>query len=231
MLGMADIRGLVVGGQDGRVSYVSTHNDDLYGSENGRQSWSSLWKYPGSQSLYALAVDGTRATTLFAAGESGIFRSTNSGATWQQVNDTDTSALAVDPSNPAVLYAGGSGDILRTTDDGTTWHSLHAFSGDEDIEVRSLTVDPRHPDRIIAGLYNNFIYRSTDGQTLAYDGLSGSDFGALVFDPVQGSWALGTSQDGAPLEVTYDDGAHWQPVATPFTGQVFCLAAGLRSSS
>lgn len=92
-------------------------------------------------------------------------------------------------------------------------------------------MDPRRPDTVIAGLYNAFIYRSvTGGRTWHSANYPGGQLGPLVFDPVQGNWALGSSENGPPLYVTYDDGADWQPVAAHFSGVVQCLAASAHTS-
>jgi photosystem II stability/assembly factor-like uncharacterized protein len=217
---------------NGRIVYLVTDNGSVYRSDNGGQAWSNLWTDPkADQGIDTLVVDGSRSSTLFAAGQDGIFRSTNEGAQWQQVDAHDVGALAVDPANPDMAYAGGSQKILQTSDGGITWHDPHAFPATRSVEVRSLTVDPRRPDTVIAGLYSAFIYRSVNGGTTWRSAdYPGRQLGPLVFDPVQGNWALGSSENGSSLYVTYDDGADWQPVAAHFSGVVQCLAASARMS-
>jgi hypothetical protein len=55
---------------------------------------------PGAESVRALAVDPATPTTLYAAGQTGVWQSTNSGSTWTEVDTTGNawSALAMAPN-------------------------------------------------------------------------------------------------------------------------------------
>lgn len=79
-----------------------------------------------------LAVAGS--SIFAAAGTSGIFRSDDGGATWQQVGTSLasganwTSVAASDCVGSTTVFAGavgpGADDVVRSTDGGTTWASL-----------------------------------------------------------------------------------------------------------
>jgi hypothetical protein len=61
-----------------------------------------------------LALAPSNSNILYAGTSgSGVFRSTDSGDTWSEINEgltsLDVRVLAVDPSNPNVVYAGTSG--------------------------------------------------------------------------------------------------------------------------
>jgi hypothetical protein len=87
-----------------------------------------------------IAVHPTTTSTLFAGGVGGgIWKSTNSGAAWNPVDDfmanLAVSAILFDPTNSSVMYAGtGEGffnaDSIRgagsfkSTNGGTTWTQL-----------------------------------------------------------------------------------------------------------
>ena len=77
--------------------------------------------------VYDLAFHPTTPATMYAAAPNGFYRSTDSGATWQQACSTPTSyylrpsALAVTPGNPDHLYvAVRDGKALRSVDRGST---------------------------------------------------------------------------------------------------------------
>ena len=108
-LATANILALAVDPHNGRIVYLVTDKGSVYRSDNGGQTWSNLWTDPrADQGIDTLILDGSRSSILFAAGEDGIFRSTNEGVQWQQVDADDVSALTVDPTNPDIAYAGGS---------------------------------------------------------------------------------------------------------------------------
>ncbi|MDQ8166027.1 MAG: hypothetical protein P3A28_09785, partial [Gemmatimonadota bacterium] len=114
----------------------------------------------------------------------GVWRTTDAGATWQNISDGQIplgsmGAIEVAPSNPSVIYVGtGSSKIrsnvsigrgmYKSTDAGRTW----TFSGLRDVgQVSTVRVDPNDPNRaFVAALGNPFanntergVFRTTDG--------------------------------------------------------------------
>lgn len=86
---------------------------------------------PDSPSTYYLGIWGILAkdSNLYAMNtNSGLFRSTDLGATWQQITSNagggfDRRGLAV---NNNVLYLGGDGAVFISTDNGNFWNNYHA---------------------------------------------------------------------------------------------------------
>ncbi len=77
---------------------------------------------------YALAIDPATPSTLYAGTDSGIFKSTNSGASWywsgaasNGLTNSWVYALAIDPQHPTALYAGTSGGVFKSADGGVSW--------------------------------------------------------------------------------------------------------------
>jgi hypothetical protein len=118
-------------------------NDQFTGvlrSTDGGTTWSQLGTsaaYLGGENITSVAARGT---TLLAAADNGwggglgkgLFRSTDSGATWTLISDgthglpnlTDVSDIVGDPLNSNVFYAaatGASGGVFKSTDTGLTW--------------------------------------------------------------------------------------------------------------
>ncbi len=67
--------------------------------------------------INALAIDPATPATLYAGTEdSGVFKSSDGGATWRAVNAGLTSlivrALAIDPATPATVYAATYGGVF-----------------------------------------------------------------------------------------------------------------------
>jgi hypothetical protein len=87
--------------------------------------------------LQALAIENKNPSVMYAAGgigpgssgpytEAGVFKTTNGGASWQQIDsglpDPAVDALWMDQSNPSTLVAGTfSGGIFQTTNAGSSW--------------------------------------------------------------------------------------------------------------
>jgi len=128
----------------------------------------------------AMAIDprsvGDGHDIVYVGGsDGGIWKTTDSGATWTPVADNQPSlsigALAVDPSTPTTVYA-GTGDhnlypgvgILKSTDGGQTWTSIVGPFNDQ--QITGLAINPANTKIILASSVQGGIYRSADaGQT------------------------------------------------------------------
>src|SRR6266581_168814 len=97
----------------------------------------------------------------------GVYRSTDSGETWQNVGLKESRTIArivVDPKKPEVAYVaamgnlwkdGGERGLFKTTDAGKTWRLiLHAEAPhDARTGCGEVLVDPTNPQIIFAALY------------------------------------------------------------------------------
>ncbi len=70
-----------------------------------------------------VVVDPRDAKNVFAAGPAGVFRSNDSGLTWQPSGEI--AALALNPSQPDHLYAAtGAGALFRSEDNAQRWQAV-----------------------------------------------------------------------------------------------------------
>jgi len=79
--------------------------------------------------INSVVVDPRDAKNVFAAGPSGLFRSNDSGLTWQPsgtgLPNVEIAALALNPSQPDRLYAAtGDGVLFRSEDNGQRWQAV-----------------------------------------------------------------------------------------------------------
>lgn len=129
------------------ASFGLFRTNGIYKTTNGGSNWTkeSTGLPPVSTSFHriSLAISQSNPSVLYAAfadsnnGTLGIWRTTDAGAGWSQVQTPhDGSAqvnsgylwvqgwyanvIAVDPSNPDVAYAGGV-NLFKTTNGGTSW--------------------------------------------------------------------------------------------------------------
>lgn len=198
---------------------------------------------------HALTVDPTTPSTLYATSYgSGVFKSTDGGASWTAINTGLPSFLAmavvVDPVTSSTVYVtiapttGSVGGAYKSTNGGADWVRVSnglpsgAFgNGTEASHVyQALAIDPRNPSVLYAGSGTNpvepaLVYRTQDGAaswTLVNTGLAGATFaGAIAVHPTTSSVALvGTTTGG--VFVTIDSGAHWMPLNNGLT-QMFTV--------
>jgi uncharacterized protein (TIGR03437 family) len=128
----------------------------------------------GSLFVYSLAIDPADPSTLYAGtNASGIFKSSDGGATWTAVNSglTDlhmSTALAIDPANPNTVYAASASSIVKTVDGGANWTSNNVGLEATGFTFNSgsfytLVVDPSSPGTVYLGGVLGGFYKSVDG--------------------------------------------------------------------
>jgi photosystem II stability/assembly factor-like uncharacterized protein len=144
----------------------------VYKTTDGGQTWKlvkAVGTYAGCndlvmdprnpQVLYAAFHQRMRKVFTYLGGgpESGLYKTTDGGATWTQLagglpgGELGRMGLAISPANPDVLYtvveAREGGGIYRSADGGASWEKRSPFftSGNYYQEV---TCDPKNVDRI-----------------------------------------------------------------------------------
>lgn len=107
------------------------------------------------------------ATAYVATNGYGVFKTTDSGATWSQVNSGITSpyirgprGLLMHPKNPSILWVSTlGGGVYKTTDAGARWHPLptgHDFTF-------GMALDPADPKRLFVCCPEKTLIRTSDG--------------------------------------------------------------------
>ncbi len=176
---------------------------------------------------YNLVIDPNQRRAL--GSDSQIFKSTDEGATWQQLSGAGlpetargSIGLAVAPTtNGKRVYAIINSGFFRSDDGGTSWQR-----STNDPRITGSTffgktyVDPRNPD--VVYVMQTSMYRSTDGgQTFAsYKGApSGEDQHVLWIDTDDTERMILGSDQGAI--VSLDGGHTWSDWFTQPTGQFY----------
>lgn len=144
-------RQLTIDPSQARRLYCST--TALYQSNDGGNSWFTIWPNTGGQNLTAIAVASADSNTVYAGSGAGIvYVSTNAGSgtgsTWTNrsagLPERVITKIAVDPIATGTAYAvvSGfrSGHVFKTTNSGADWSDI---SGDlPDIPVNDVAIDP-----------------------------------------------------------------------------------------
>jgi photosystem II stability/assembly factor-like uncharacterized protein len=144
----------------------------------------NIGPFRGGRAVAVAGVATQPFTYYFGATGGGIWKTTDSGATWAPVSDGQlksgsVGALAVSESDPNVIYAGmgeacvrgnaANGDgVYKSVDSGKTWKHMGLA---DSYHIGRIVIHPRNPDIVfVAALGHLFgpneergVYRSKDG--------------------------------------------------------------------
>jgi photosystem II stability/assembly factor-like uncharacterized protein len=164
-------------------------------------------------------LDPRRSKTVYAGTPTGVYKSTDGGASWRRagLKDDSVSALAIAP-NGGVLYAGaailaglGAGGVFRGIDGGARWLS----AGLDGRDVVALALDPRRPTTIYTGT-DDGVFKSTDGG-VSWQRLNRLTVDTLAVDPrrptiVYAGTSAGYASTSAGVFKSTDGGVLWRYV-------------------
>jgi photosystem II stability/assembly factor-like uncharacterized protein len=200
------------------VYWVATAAGGLWKTTNRGNTWTPVFDDGGAFNLCCILIDPKDSNIVWlATGEnsnprssmigSGLYKTTDGGATWALVGLEHTEHIgnmAMDPRNSNVVYvaaqgplwsAGGERGLFKTTDGGKTWRSLLSVS--PDTGANEVHIDPSAPDTIyvstwqrrrgvgqmVGGGPESNIYKSTNGGTTWTElkaGLPTGDMGRIA---------------------------------------------------
>jgi len=162
----------------------------------------------------------------------GIYRSTDSGASWTQLTgnglpdgDWGRVGVAVAPDGKrvyALIDAGKKSGLYRSDDGGNTWTLAN---GDPRITSRAwyfmgITVDPSHPD--VVYMPNIALYKSEDGGktiSIVRGAPGGDDYHQIWVDPKDSSHLILGTDQGTTISV--NRGQTWSSWFNQPTAQLY----------
>ncbi|HEX5433483.1 MAG TPA: exo-alpha-sialidase, partial [Candidatus Angelobacter sp.] len=124
----------------------------------------------------------------------GVYKTTDSGQTWQYAGLRDThstSIILVDPRNADVVYVASMGHVFapdpergvfKSSDGGKTWQKI--LFVDNNTGAISLVMDPNHPDVMYAAMWQ----------------------------AIRTPWGLSSGGPGSGIYKTTDGGMHWSNI-------------------
>jgi PKD repeat protein/photosystem II stability/assembly factor-like uncharacterized protein len=147
--GMGRINAIAFHPTDVNTIYIGSPSGGIWKTTNGGASWENLANnLPklGVSSILIHPVDpniiyiGTGDRDGGDAPGIGVFKSTNGGSTWTQINNTMGNVIVGDmlmhPSDPNTILAATSGGIFKTTNGGATWALKSGAYNFKDIEFK-----------------------------------------------------------------------------------------------
>jgi photosystem II stability/assembly factor-like uncharacterized protein len=232
------------------VMYVT--GDGVYRSTDNGENFTRMSIDVGD-GMYdlSMAIDPSVSTTIYVGSYTGLWKSTDSGATWTAFGLAERwgiKGLAVGPAESGVIYAGTNGaGLQKSRDGGATWAASN--TGMSSGGVHGLSVDPRNPRTVLAvsgtsafcgielfGSGGNGVWRSSDGGTTwsrMTSGLTAYTITAIVRDPANPDvvYVGGGSDYQAAVFRSSDGGSTWTSVSTGLpTHGVMTLMADSRTT-
>lgn len=236
-------------------AYGSNSDRGVYRSHDGGVTWEKILFKNNDVGAIDLNFDPTNSQIIYAAlwnvrrppwfiyapangPGGGIFKSTNGGATWKQIDEgipvegRGRIGISVSPTNRNRIYAAvdaKEGGIFRSDNAGLTWTRL---SNDKRLWDRGwyfekITADPRNADTVY--VMNTSMYKSTDaGKTwTAIKGApGGDDYHQLWINPNDTKRMIMASDQGSIVSV---DGAQtWSSWYNQPTAQIYHVAPDYR---
>jgi photosystem II stability/assembly factor-like uncharacterized protein len=147
----------------------------LFRLDTASERWEKLGAgLPDPVEARCIAVQPGTADTVYVGTQSGPYRSTDAGTSWQRLDlpgkDRLIWSILLHPSDAQTLYLGAQGTtIYRSRDGGESWQELSPPAPKGMVRmgfpcrVIRLVLDPSDPNQIYAGLEVGGVLRSRDG--------------------------------------------------------------------
>lgn len=143
---------------------ASRAGNSIFKTINAAGNWAASDSGLLGSTVTDLVFDPSNASIIYAASETGIYKTTDGGMNWTALGGQTIftiSKLAIDPSNPNIIYAATTGGMLKSTDGGNSLNAIN--NGINPQFVRAVAIDPITPATLYAAGISNFLFKSTDG--------------------------------------------------------------------
>ena len=160
-------------------------------------------------SVRAIAVDPHDSDFVVVGGLSGVYRSLDSGKTWEQISDQiNVESLAIDPRSHDRIYVGTWRQGIRTEDGGKNWKLINTGMV-LDTDMFSITINRNDPDNVWVSTCG-WVYSTPDrgdNWTRFKDGFNNRRIHDIEMDPCDKDSLYAGSVAG--LYHTQDGGKSW----------------------
>jgi hypothetical protein len=143
----------------GGYVYTTTYLMAVSKSTDAGVTWSRDTLNTVYSTCEAVRVDPTNSNVVYAGGNTGMYKSTDAGNTWNP-SSTGLSGtvrdIAVNAQRADIVFAGTSSGVFKSTNAGANWSNTGCTN------VYAVLVDPVNPLTVYAGTYLG-AFKSTSG--------------------------------------------------------------------
>jgi len=187
----------------------------LLASTDGGRSWESLYDSAGNGSIESFGAVSPRLLYLAAGG--GLLQSLDGGQTWGTVTSCPPAVwqIVLSPTTAYVAVSGDAAGLLRSTDQGRTWRPVLGGTLSRQLNVSSMTVDPRAPRTLYVSGYDSqgsglWVSRNAGGTWTKAGTVA---LGRLRVDSGGGAlYGVANFYQGGLLQRSLNGGATWSTV-------------------
>jgi photosystem II stability/assembly factor-like uncharacterized protein len=216
-------------GRDG-VLWSACGNGVLRSSDHGL-TWCITTGWDVTEVL-KVKVNPKNPSIVYAATAYGVFRSTNSGETWNKKNTgffkPFVSDIVIDKSNTHRLFAASEDGLYESTDSGAGWKRV----GLNGKGIRTIVQQPLSPKVFYAGTEEDGFFCSNDGGKswrASNKGLTNLTVYTIVCDPLD-TQHLYAGTHGGGVYRSIDGGTNWNQINDGLTNLVVHSLAVLPSN-
>src|SRR5262245_16221645 len=190
----------------------------VFKSGDGGNSWTLSDRGLAGKFVGSFAVDPVTPTTIYAGTDSGVFKSTDSGANWGATALTESVFdVVIDSKTPATIYAAGTVNIFKSINGGVSWQPPRILV--PGISAYILAIDPTTPTTLYAVDINTIFFLGYDRFFKTVDG--GAHWMVLNVEQLSKSIRVVAPDPITPMTIYFggsglfkssDGGANWSEV-------------------
>jgi len=188
----------------------------LLASHDGGKTWERATdSHLDSLAVFDVAVDPVDAQTVFAAAETGLFKSTDAGTSWNLIEgglppDVRVRAVSISPNEPDYMLAGvDKHGVYLSHDAGNTWEMASVGLAPNN-SIHDIIFDPTNVQVVYVSDALSGVYRSNDGgltwmemnnglRTRAALGIAVSSDGQHLYVATNGEGVFRLDLNGTPV--------------------------------
>ncbi len=183
---------------------------------SGENFWSS--NGPCGGMVRWLSIDPSLPSTIYAAVNRTVYKTTNGGNTWFFTGwGISTRGMAwqviIDRADPSIIFVATGDSLYKSTNSGANWRA--ANSGITTRSTRCITIDPVNHSILYCGTNGYGLFKSINGGenwTKSDSGITSSYIYSVAIHPVSTNIVFASTADG--VFKSTDHGANWSPAGS-----------------
>lgn len=195
--------------------FAAFQRGGVFKSSDGGATWSPADRGLPGDAWCELVAAPMDSSTLYAACGDGLFKTTNRGALWRQLDLDNPVPPVVAPSDPRVVYQPPEYGVVRSQDGGRHWQQVHASIPTKC--ASAFAIDPTDPLVLFCG-DDEWVKVSRDGGVTWAPPNRGphpdAEISALAIDPSDRHRIVAGTSDGRTFRTT-TGGATWYSAGDP----------------